>query len=600
MSQQKIVSPKSPDPELVAATLQRVAEQSQRIVEDFVRRQSDAGGRPFQVLDPEVVGRSFGELYSQVLADPERFIDAQIRFWQDTAKLWQATTQRMLGEAGEAVIEPAAGDRRFKDEAWVENPVFDYIKQSYLLAARYLHECADDQQRLSAHESKKIEFYTRQFVDAMAPTNFAGSNPLVLRETLESGGENLLKGLNNLLGDLERGKGKLKISMTDEDKFELGVNVAVTPGKVVFENELMQLIQYTPATDKVHKTPLMIIPPWINKFYILDLRDKNSFIKWAVAQGHTVFVLSWVNPDEQLAEKGFEDYMLEGPLAALEVIEQITGEKKLNAVGYCLGGTLLAATLAWMRAQGDKRIRSATFLATMVDFSEPGELGVFIDEEQLSLIEKDMQEKGYFEGANMAEAFNLLRANDLIWSFVVNNYLLGRDPFPFDLLYWNSDSTRMPRNMHSFYLRNMYQQNLLRQPGGLSLCGTPVDLGAVDAPVYILATHDDHIAPWKSTYAATGLYAGTIRFVLGGSGHIAGVINPPSAHKYGYWTNPELADDPDTWLAGAEQQEGSWWSDWQAWVKPYTGKKVKARNPGDGPLNAIEEAPGRYVKNRLG
>ncbi len=599
MSEHKVPTPKTPDPELVAATLQHVADQSKRIVEEFMQRQNSAGSNTFQVLDPEVVSRSFGEMYKQILADPSQFLDAQIRFWQDTAQLWQATTQRMIsGKAVAPVITPAPGDRRFKDEDWVENPVFDHLKQSYLLASRYLYACAQSPDP-DSHEARKAEFYTRQFIDAMAPTNFASSNPQVLRETVESGGENLLKGLNNLLNDLERGKGKLKISMTDEEKFELGVNVAVTPGEVVFENDLIQLIQYTPTTEKAHKTPLMIIPPWINKFYILDLRDKNSFIRWAVSEGHTVFVLSWVNPDEKLAEKGFENYMLEGPLAALDAIEQATGEKKVNAVGYCLGGTLLASTLAWMQSNGDKRIRSATFLATMVDFSEPGELGVFIDEEQLSLAEQEMQEKGYFEGADMAQAFNLLRANDLIWSFVVNNYLLGKDPFPFDLLYWNSDSTRMPRNMHSFYLRSMYQKNLLCQPGGITLCDTPIDLTTIKVPVYILATREDHIAPWKSTYAATQLYSGKTRFVLGGSGHIAGVINPPAANKYGYCTNPELADNAEEWLAGAEQQEGSWWSDWQSWIAPNTGKQVAARVPGDGKLKVIEPAPGRYVKNRI-
>ncbi len=591
---------KTPDPELVASTLKHVAEQSQRLVEDFARRQETSGNQPFQVLDPEVMGRSFGGLYKQFLDNPSQAIDAQIRFWQDTAQLWQATTQRMLGQTSEPIIEPSKGDRRFKDDDWVENPVFDHIKQSYLLASRYLYECSDSEGQADAHEAKKIEFYMRQFVDAMAPTNFAGSNPQVLRETLDTGGENLLKGLNNLLKDLERGDGKLKISMTDEDKFELGVNVAVTPGQVVFENDLMQLIQYTPVTDKAHKTPLLIIPPWINKFYILDLRDKNSFIKWAVSQGHSVFVISWVNPDETLANKGFEDYMLEGPLAALDAIQQATGEKKVNAIGYCLGGTLLASTLAYMQSNKDKRIASATFLATMVDFSEPGELGVFIDEEQLTAMEKDMQEKGYFDGSSMAEAFNLLRANDLIWSFVVNNYLMGREPFPFDLLYWNSDSTRMPSSMHSFYLRNMYQKNQLCQPGAVNLCGTPIDLSSIKVPTYIFAAREDHIAPWQSTYAATGIYSGEKRFVLGGSGHIAGVINPPSANKYGYCTNPELSADADAWLAGAEQHEGSWWSDWTQWVKPFNGKQIPARSPGDGKLEAIEAAPGRYVKNRTG
>ena len=504
----------------------------------------------------------------------------------------------MLGQEAEPVAAPAPTDKRFKDEAWQENPLFDYVKQSYLLASRYLHEVAKGADGLDEHTAQKVDFYTRQYIDAMSPSNFALTNPQVLRRTMETGGENLLQGLANMLEDLERGRGKLRIRMTDLEKFELGKNVAVTPGKVIFQNDLMQLIQYTPSTETVHQTPLLIVPPWINKFYILDLREKNSFIKWAVDQGHTVFVISWVNPDERLADKQFDDYMRDGPLAALGAIEQATGERQVKAIGYCLGGTLLAATLAWMKAKGDDRITSATFFTTMVDFSEPGELGVFIDEEQLSLMEKQMEQTGYFDGANMAEAFNLLRANDLIWSFVVNNYLMGRDPFPFDLLYWNSDSTRMPRAMHSFYLRNMYQKNLLCQPGGVTLDGVEIDLRRIDIPVYILSTREDHIAPWASTYAATQMYKGPIRFVLGASGHIAGVVNPPAANKYGYWTNDDLPPVPDEWLAGAQMHEGSWWTDWNEWEQPFNGEQVPAREPGAGALPALEDAPGSYVKVR--
>jgi polyhydroxyalkanoate synthase len=403
-----------------------------------------------------------------------------------------------------------------------------------------------------------------------------------------------------MLADLESGGGnKLRIRMTDLDKFRLGENVATTPGKVVFQNDLMQLLQYTPTGAKVYRRPLLIIPPWINKFYILDLRAKNSFIKWAVDQGHTVFVISWVNPDATLAEKSFDDYLREGPLAALDAIEQATGEREIKAIGYCLGGTLLATTLAWLAAAGEERIKAATFFTTMVDFAEPGELGVFIDDEQIGMIEREMDEKGYFEGSTMAEAFNLMRANDLVWSFVVNNYLMGREPFPFDLLYWNSDSTRMPRAMHKFYLRNMYQNNLLREPGGLTLAGRPLDLRAIATPCYVFAAKDDHIAPWTSAYAATQLYAGPVRFVLGASGHIAGVINPPAANKYGYWTGTDLPPDPAAWFAGATRHEGSWWSDWKKWVAKYNGKKVPARQPGDGALEVLEEAPGSYVKLRI-
>ncbi len=590
---------KMPDPEVVSATMNRIAERSQRLVQEFVERQRSGEGPGFQVMDPAVVGRTFGELYAKLMADPTKVVDAQMKFWQDYAQLWSGATRRMLGEPAEPVIAPPAGDRRFKDEEWENNPVFDFIKQSYLLASRYVEQCAASADGLDEHTRQKVDFYTRQFVDALAPTNFASTNPAVVRETVESGGENLLKGLANMLDDLERGKGKLRVKMTDLEKFELGVNVAVTPGKVVYQNDLMQLIQYVPTTETVHRRPLLIIPPWINKFYILDLREKNSFIKWAVDQGHTVFVISWVNPDARLAEKDFGDYMHEGPLAALDAVEKTTGERSVKAIGYCLGGTLLAATLAVMTKKKDDRIKCATYFTTMVDFSDPGELGVFIDEEQLSLMEKTMEEKGYFEGSSMAEAFNLLRANDLIWSFVVNNYLLGKDPFPFDLLYWNSDSTRMPRRMHSFYLRNMYQRNKLCEPGGIKLDGEKIDLTRIKTPSYVLATREDHIAPWKSTYAATQLYKGDVRFVLGASGHIAGVINPPSANKYGYWTGEATPPDPNAWLAAATQHEGSWWTDWAQWVSAYNGKEVPARTPGDGGLEVIEDAPGSYVKVRV-
>jgi polyhydroxyalkanoate synthase len=587
-----------PDPAEVSRVMTKIAEQSQRLVKGFVDRQAEDPGEAYQVLDPGVIGRSFGELAAKMLADPTRLVETQAAFWQEYSALWQSTASRMLGQEGDPVAKPDATDRRFKDEAWSENPVFDYIKQSYLLASKYLISSVGETEGLDPHTAEKVDFYTRQYVDAMAPTNFAMTNPQVMQKTLESGGENLLQGLSNMLDDLERGKGKLRVKMTDLERFKLGENVAVTPGKVVYQNDLMQLIQYEPATETVYKRPLLVMPPWINKFYILDLRPKNSFIKWAVEQGHTVFVISWVNPDSSLAEKTFDDYLLEGPMAALDAIEKATGERDVKAIGYCLGGTLLAGALAYMAEKGDDRIKSATFFTTMVDFSEPGELGVFIDEEQLSLMEQQMEKTGYFEGANMGEAFNLLRANDLIWSFVVNNYLLGQDPFPFDLLYWNSDSTRMPRNMHSYYLRNLYQKNLLVEPGGITLDGVPVDLRSVEVPVYILSTKEDHIAPWRSTYAATRLYHGPVRFVLGNSGHIAGVINPPAANKYGYQINTDLPDTPEAWIEGAEQHEGSWWLDWKRWVSRYNGKKVPARKPGEGELAAIEDAPGSYVQAR--
>jgi polyhydroxyalkanoate synthase len=577
-----------PDPALVSRTMADVAERGQRIVADFLKRQADQPGE----ADPMHIGNAFLDMTSRLMTNPTKLMQAQIGFWQDYLTLWQNTARRMMGEPAPAVIAEDQKDKRFKDEAWRDNEVFDFIRQSYLLSARYMQGLVHDAEGMDEKTAQKVDFYTRQFVDAMSPTNFALTNPEVLRRTAETGGENLLRGLSNLLTDLERGQGNLRIRMTDESKFRVGENIAVTPGKVIYQNDLMQLIQYAPTTDKVLKRPLLILPPWINKYYILDLRPKNSFIRWAVDQGHTVFMVSWVNPDARLAEKGFEDYMLEGPYAALDAIRQATGEKSVNAIGYCLGGTLLSATLAHMAVKRDTRIKSATFFTTMVDFAEAGELGVFIDEEQLKALEAKMQKRGFLEGREMATTFNMLRANDLIWSFVVNNYLLGQDPFPFDLLYWNDDSTRMPARMHSFYLRRMYQQNDLIKPGGIELLGVKLDLRKIKLPTYILSTREDHIAPWASTYRATQTYAGDMRFVLAASGHIAGVVNPPDAGKYSHWVNTELPTDPEAWLAGSTELAGSWWPDWQRWVAGQDPAQVPFRPP----KNAIEDAPGSYVK----
>jgi polyhydroxyalkanoate synthase len=552
----------------------------------------------YNPIGPRVVLPAYQALAQRWLTDPSAPLAANIALAGRVPALARYALARFQREECEPVIAPAAGDKRFKDDAWTVNPVFDLVKQSYLLLAESVLASVRDTGGLDAHTAQKLQFYTRQLVDALAPTNFALSNPQVLRHTLQTSGRNLLQGCANLLDDLQRGRGRLQVRMTDAEEFELGVNVAVTPGKVVFQNALMQLIQYAPVTKTVFRRPLLIIPPWINKYYILDLRPKNSFIRWAVEQGHTVFVISWVNPDAELAQTSFEDYMNDGIVAALDAIAAATGEREVKAIGYCLGGTLLAATLARMSVTGDDRIKAATYFVTMVDFEEPGELGVFIDPTQLEQIEKSMERKGYFEGSSMAEAFNLLRANDLIWTFFVNNYLMGRDPPAFDLLYWNSDATRLPRAMHSFYLRNMYQSNRLREPGGITLGGVPIDLRRIRTPSYILATREDHIAPWRSTYAGVGLYRGPVRFVLGESGHIAGVINPPGG-KYGHLVSAERADTPEEWLESAKRHEGSWWLDWQQWTARYNGgRRVSARTPGDGMLKPIEDAPGSYVKVR--
>ena len=588
---------KLPDPVEMSRAMARIAERSQRLVTDFLSKQATEGlSGP---SDPFNIGQAFLEMTAKMMADPSKLVQAQMSLWHDYMTLWQRTTQRLLGQEAEPMIAPAKDDKRFKDASWDENTLFDYIKQSYLLTARWLQGTVKSVDGLDDKTAKKVDFYTRQFVDAMAPSNFVVTNPEVLRTTVESGGENLVKGLENMLKDLERGKGQLRISMTDYDAFKLGKNVAVTPGKVIYQNDLIQVIQYNPTTEEVYKRPLMVVPPWINKYYIMDLREKNSLIKFCVDQGFTTFVMSWVNPDEKLANKTFEDYMVDGPLATLDVIKKATGEEEVSALGYCLGGTLLAATLAYMATKGDDRIKSATFFTTMLDFTDAGELSVFIDEEQISMLEEQMNKTGYLDGSQMATTFNLLRANDLIWSFVVNNYLLGKDPFPFDLLYWNSDSTRMPAAMHSFYLRNMYQNNKLIQPGGITLKGVPIDLTKVKTPSYFVSAREDHIAPWISTYSGTQLFTGPVKFVLSASGHIAGIINPPAANKYCYWTNPKLPKNPDAFLQGATQNPGSWWTDWAKWAQKPAPAKVPARTPGTGELPVLEDAPGSYVAVRI-
>ena len=580
-----------PDPVAMAQTFGDIATRSSQILSEFVKRQAQGGN--LGMADELGVAKAFMDMAAKLMMDPVKLAQAHVGLWQDYMSLWSSSVMRMFGHNPDPVAQPAKTDKRFKHDAWEDSFVFDYMKQSYLIAARHLHEAVASTEGLPEEVRKKVDFYTRQYIDALSPSNFALTNPQVLRETLQSGGQNLLRGLNNLLADMERGG----ISMTDEKAFKVGVNVATTPGKVVFQNELMQLIQYSPTTPTVFRQPLLVIPPWINKYYVLDLREKNSFVRWAVGEGHTVFVVSWVNPGERLSGKSFDDYLLEGTLAALDAVCRATGEKRVNVIGYCLGGTLLGATLAWMADKGDARAASATFFASLLDFSIPGELGVFIDEAQVQNLERRMSERGYLEGSEMAATFNMLRANDLVWSFVVNNYLLGRDPFPFDLLYWNSDSTRMPAKMHSFYLRNMYLANRLREPGGITLGGVPIDLRKIALPAYFVSPVEDHIAPWKSTYLGARLVSAPTRFVLGGSGHIAGIVNPPSSGKYGYWTREgELPESAEAWRSGAAPHEGSWWNDWRDWIARLNGSdRVPARVPGEGALPAIEDAPGSYV-----
>ena len=598
MAEKQESRPQSLDPAQLAHLYAEVAQKSGQLVTQYLKNGKN-GGSP-AVADELGIAQAFFQAWTRLLTDPLKLAEANLKLWQDYAALWQSSLLKLMGQETSPVVEPTPGDRRFKHEDWQNIFLYDTIKQSYLIAARHLHQTMGSVTGLDAHTTKKVDFYTRQYIDALAPSNFLLTNPEVLRETVASGGQNLVKGLNNLLEDLTRGGGKqLRLRMTDERAFKLGLNIATTPGAVVFQNELIQLIQYYPANGPVFRRPLLVIPPWINKYYILDLREKNSFVKWALEQGHTVFVISWVNPDRKLAHKRFDDYLAEGVLAALDAIERATGECEANAIGYCLGGTLLASALGYLAARKDERIVSATFFASLIDFSEAGELEVFVDEQQVAALEKRMQETGYLKGSEMAATFNMLRANDLIWSFVINNYLLGRDPFPFDLLYWNSDSTRMPAAMHAFYLRNMYIKNLLAKPGGIELCGVPIDLAKVRVPLYFASTVEDHIAPWRSTYAGAKLFSGPVRFVLGGSGHIAGIVNPPAANKYSYWTHPKLPDSPEQWLKRASQHPGSWWPDWGGWVAQHGGDKVPARVPGKGKLKVIEDAPGAYARMRV-
>jgi polyhydroxyalkanoate synthase subunit PhaC len=581
------------DPIALAAQLQNIARQSQVLMRRFVSHQPDVA--KFGMGHRSTLGFDFFELVTRMMIDPVVVAYAQIDLFYKTLRIWQKTAERMfMLRAREA---DAPKDKRFKHPEWSENAIFNFVKDSYLVAAASILSAIREVKGMDEASARKVDFYTRQFVDALSPSNFVATNPEVLTAILASGGQNLLRGLENLLIDLERGNGRLAITMTDMKAFRLGENIATTPGKIVYQNELMQLIQYTPSTRKVRRRPLLIVPPWINKFYVLDLQPRNSFIKWAVDQGHTVFVISWVNPDGKLAEKGFENYMLEGPLAALDAIESATGERSVNAVGYCLGGTLLASTAAYSAATGDDRIASATYFATLVDFTQVGDMAVFIDEEQLASLERRMRERGYLEAQDMATTFNMLRANDLIWSFVVSNYLLGKQQMPVDLLFWNSDSTRMPAAMHSFYLRKMYHENLLAKPGGIRLADTPIDLSKVRIPCFILAAREDHIAPWKSTYAATRLYSGPIKFVLSDAGHMAGVISPPGT-KYDHWTNDNLPPSPDEWFADATPHQGSWWPLWDEWVTLFDAGRVRAREPGNGELPIIENAPGSYVRVR--
>ncbi len=575
------------DPMAFSQAMMNAYERARPMIEEYWKKSGEElASRNFDPFNIQPVYREFLE---KLASNPEKFIEIQAGFLNEWANLWQESSRKFMGEASETVIEPDKADRRFKSEEWQQSALFDFLKQSYLLTCRWMDKTVRNAADLDPIKKDKLAFYTRVFAEALSPSNFLMTNPEVLSETIKTGGENLVKGFENLIQDIQRGK----ISTTDYNAFELGHNIAVTPGKVVHQNDLMQLIQYSPSTDKVFKRPLLVIPPWINKYYILDLKPDNSFIRWLVSQGHTVFVVSWVNPDAKLAQKRFEDYMSEGILEPLDKMRQITGEPDANVIGYCLGGTLLAITLSYLIEKGqDARVASATFLTTLLNFEDSGDLRLFMDDEQLQMMDREMAEKGVLEAKKLQQTFSLLRSNDLIWSFVVNNYLMGREPFPFDLLYWNDDSTNMPAAMHSFYLRKMYRDNLLVKPGGIRMNDIPIDIRKIKTPAYFLSTREDHIAPWKATYEGAQLLSGPVEFTLAASGHIAGIVNPPEKKKYCYWESSKLNEGAAGWLKHSAQHDGSWWPHWQTWAEEFAGEKIPARKIDKG----IEPAPGSYVR----
>jgi polyhydroxyalkanoate synthase len=542
--------------------------------------------------------KTFAAVAEYWLSDRERASDLQVKMAKAYLDLWGSTVRRMAGEQVAPAIEPSPRDKRFKDPEWKTNQFFDFVMQLYLLTTQWAHELVRSADGIDPHTRKKAEFYVQQITNAISPSNFVLTNPEVLRETLASNGDNLVRGMKMLAEDIEAGHGTLRIRQSDPSNLVVGVNMATTPGKVIYQNELMQLIQYTPTTETVLRTPLLIVPPWINKFYILDLKPEKSYIKWCVDQGITVFVISWVNPDKELGKKTFDDYMKQGPLTAMDVIEKVTGEMKVHTAGYCVGGTLLASTLAWLAEKRRQRVTSATFFAAQVDFTHAGDLLVFVDEDQISALERDMETAGVLEGSKMAMAFNMLRSNDLIWSYVVSNYLKGQPPSSFDLLHWNSDATRMPAANHSYYLRNCYLENRLSS-GSMVLDNTLLDLSKVKVPVYNLATREDHIAPADSVLYGSQFFGGKVKYVLSGSGHIAGVVNPPASGKYQYWTNDNTGDVKlADWIKGATEHKGSWWPDWRQWLEGIDDEQVPARAVGTAAMPPIEDAPGSYVRVR--
>lgn len=584
-----------PDFDALARNIPRImAESSKALAAAF--KPSDSGeSNPDLMEHAADAASTIGTIAEFWLSDPDRTLKAQQALLGPLTALWGNTWQRLNGEHPEPVSQPASGDKRFADPQWRENPIYDFLQQAYTISSQWAHHMIEEAESVDPVSRDKAQFYIRQITSALSPTNFLATNPELLRKTLEENGENLIRGLHMLAEDIEAGKGQLKIRQSDATKFVLGQNMAMSPGKVVFRTDLMELIQYSPTTEKTYKRPLLIVPPWINKFYVLDLNPEKSFVKYCVDNGLTVFLVSWVNPDQRHADKSFEDYMREGIIAAVDAIEQATGERDVTAIGYCVGGTLLSITLAYMAAMGDKRISSATLFTTQVDFTDAGELKLFVDATRIKAIEERMRQTGYLDGSKMAAAFNMLRPNELIWSFFVNNYLKGSEPMPFDLLTWNSDSTRMPAANHSFYLRNCYLDNTLTR-GEMVIAGKKLDLKNVTIPIYNLAAREDHIAPPRSVFNGAKFFGGDMRYVLAGSGHIAGVVNPASKPKYQFWTGPKPAGEFADWVQNAKETPGTWWVDWLTWITTQANEKVPAREPGTGKLPALCDAPGEYVR----
>lgn len=579
------------------ANMAQVVERSQEIWMKLMASQM-AGEKPLH-NDPMNAMPAFAELQQTLMSNPAEVAERTLALWTQQMELWRRATMSMFGaEKPEPMAAPARGDKRFRADEWEQNQIFDYMKQSYLLTSKYLQDMSVEVGDLEDRDRKKVAFHTRQFIEALSPSNFAALNPDVINATIDQKGENLVRGLKMMAEDLERGKGKLLIRQTDMDAFEVGRNMALTPGKVVYQNNVMELIQYSPVTEKVHTTPLLICPPWINKFYILDLNPEKSLVKWLTEQGYTVFLISWINPSEKQRDETWDSYMRQGLFTAMDKVLEETGQKQLNLASYCIGGTLAATSLAYMNKTGDKRVKSCTFFTALTDFVDAGELQVFVDQMTLEIVDQEM-EKGYLPAESMANAFNMLRSSDLIWGYVVNNYYLGKDPFPFDLLYWNSDSTAMPGKVHHFYLETFYNQNEF-STGDLTLGGVRVSPADIKVPIYHVAAKEDHIAPAASVYVgARKAVNAQLRYVLAGSGHIAGVVNPPASGKYMHWINDDTgAETLEGWLKGAEENKGSWWPDWDKWLAKRSGKMIEAREPG-ATLGAISDAPGDYVKVRF-